>query len=55
MIHGLGHGVGLEIHEEPSFYNKDNKCEIGDIFTIEPGLYYKNKGGVRIEDSLHVK
>ena len=54
MIHGLGHGVGLEIHEEPCFRN-DAVMEEADIFTIEPGLYYPDVGGVRIEDSYYIK
>lgn len=53
MNHGLGHGVGLEIHEEPCFRG-DAKMEEGDIFTIEPGLYYPEVGGVRIEDSYFI-
>jgi Xaa-Pro aminopeptidase len=47
FIHSLGHGVGLDIHEQPM---GDKVLEEGDIFTIEPGLYYKRLGGVRLED-----
>lgn len=55
MIHGLGHGVGLEIHEEPrvSMFSKDT-CQVGDVVTIEPGLYYPHIGGCRIEDSVYI-
>jgi len=57
-VHSLGHGVGLEIHEKPSFSlspaNSD-MIEPGDIVTIEPGLYFPEREiGVRIEDTLVV-
>jgi Xaa-Pro aminopeptidase len=53
FIHGLGHGVGLDIHEEPYFrQTQDTKLEPGMIVTIEPGLYYPNQFGIRIEDYL---
>ena len=49
--HNLGHGVGLEIHEAPTIGAKSN-CILqpGMVFTIEPGVYIENMGGVRIED-----
>lgn len=55
-VHGLGHGVGLDIHEKPSFQltpaNHD-AIETGDILTIEPGLYFPDREiGVRIEDTF---
>src|SRR5260221_4625169 len=58
-VHSLGHGVGLDIHERPSFSlspsNRD-LIEVGDIVTIEPGLYFPERElGVRIEDTFVVK
>ena len=51
--HGLGHGVGLEVHELPAVSRKNNAIlEAGMIITIEPGIYLPNVGGVRIEDML---
>lgn len=56
MIHSLGHGTGLEIHEEPWLTVRYDtyKAQKMDSFTIEPGLYYPEEGGVRIEDSLYM-
>jgi len=58
-VHGLGHGVGLDIHELPSFQlidsNRD-RIEVSDIVTIEPGLYFPDREiGVRIEDTFVVR
>jgi Xaa-Pro aminopeptidase len=53
--HGLGHSVGLEIHEKPSFSPKDETIlEPGMIITVEPGIYLSDWGGVRIEDLILV-
>ncbi len=52
-IHSLGHGVGIEIHEGPSISHlrRDDRFQIGNVLTIEPGLYYSERGyGVRVED-----
>lgn len=51
--HGLGHGVGFEIHEEPRFSKFDSTpCAAGMVVTDEPGIYLPGKFGVRIEDML---
>ena len=55
FIHSTGHGVGLEVHERPSIYMNDGIIRKGMVFTIEPGLYYKKSGGVRVEDTVVVK
>jgi len=53
--HGTGHGIGLEIHEEPYVRgNYDTVLEPGMIITIEPGIYIPDLGGVRIEDDVLV-
>lgn len=53
--HGLGHSVGIEIHESPSFAPKCNeKVRNGNVITVEPGIYIDGFGGVRIEDLIAV-
>ena len=55
FIHGLGHGVGLAIHEAPAVGRSGvQPLEPGDVITIEPGLYQEGLGGVRLEDMLVV-
>lgn len=53
--HGLGHSVGLEIHESPRFSPScDTLCEPGLIMTVEPGIYLEGKFGCRIEDMVYI-
>lgn len=55
FIHGVGHGLGLEIHEEPvRISNVDFTLKEGHAVTVEPGLYYRKTGGVRLEDIVLV-
>ena len=51
--HSLGHGVGVEIHENPGVGpNSKNSIKPGMVYTIEPGIYIENWGGIRIEDMV---
>lgn len=55
FFHGTGHGLGLEIHESPRIGQKDQTLATGHVVTVEPGLYYPDMGGVRIEDVILVE
>ena len=52
FTHGIGHGIGLDIHEIPYFGNSDETIEAGMVLTDEPGIYLADKYGVRIEDDI---
>ena len=58
FVHGLGHGIGLAVHEQPFFSfapSEIGMLQPGHIFTCEPGLYYPDRElGVRIEDVIWI-
>jgi Xaa-Pro aminopeptidase len=54
FFHGLGHGVGLEVHELPNMGRVGHDLVPGDVITIEPGLYRSGYGGLRLEDLVLV-
>jgi len=54
FIHSTGHGVGLDIHEMPHVGLRAVRLRTGNVITVEPGLYYRDIGSVRIEDSIVV-
>ena len=56
FTHSLGHGVGLKIHEQPNLSPKSEKIlQVGNVVTVEPGIYIPGKFGVRIENTMIVK
>jgi Xaa-Pro aminopeptidase len=55
FFHSLGHGVGLEVHEEPALGRiGTDELVAGDVVAVEPGCYRKGYGGVRLEDLVLV-
>ena len=55
FFHGLGHGVGVDIHEEPRISPRNGELlKGGEVVTVEPGLYYAGWGGVRLEDMVYI-
>lgn len=54
FIHGVGHGLGLDIHEAPRINEFSYKLPLHTVVTVEPGLYYPSLGGIRIEDVVFV-
>jgi Xaa-Pro aminopeptidase len=55
FVHGLGHGIGMEVHEAPSLSAKaKGALAAGDCFTIEPGVYIEGKFGIRLEDDYRI-
>ena len=55
FTHSTGHGVGLDVHEKPSLGEIGGPLKAGCVVTVEPGLYYPEIGGVRLEDLVVVK
>jgi len=55
FVHGLGHGVGVDIHEPPTLNTASKeRLQVGNVVTDEPGIYLPGYGGVRIEDTVLV-
>lgn len=55
FVHSTGHGLGLEVHEDPRVANgQERRLQSGNVITIEPGVYAEGLGGIRIEDDVAV-
>jgi Xaa-Pro aminopeptidase len=56
FVHSTGHGLGLEVHEEPRVARGQQvRLQAGNVITIEPGVYVEGVGGLRIEDDVAVR
>jgi Xaa-Pro aminopeptidase len=58
FVHGLGHGVGLQVHEPPRISAAapdESALQVGDVITIEPGIYLPGRGGVRVENTVVIE
>jgi Xaa-Pro aminopeptidase len=56
FVHSTGHGLGLEVHEDPRVARGQAiRLEAGNVITIEPGIYVEGVGGIRIEDDVVVR
>jgi Xaa-Pro aminopeptidase len=55
FFHGTGHALGLEIHEPPRISKAAATLRAGMVMTVEPGLYYADAGGMRLEDVVIVR
>ena len=55
FIHGLGHGLGLAVHEPPRVNASGTRLKTDQVVTVEPGLYYPGLGGVRVEDVVRIR
>jgi Xaa-Pro aminopeptidase len=54
--HGLGHGLGLEVHEAPRMSTESTDTLVaGNVVTVEPGIYLEGRAGIRIEDNVAVR
>jgi len=55
FVHSTGHGLGLEVHEAPRLARgQKNKLPAGSVVTVEPGIYFPGRGGIRVEDDVLV-
>lgn len=55
FFHGTGHGLGLDVHEPPRISPRKDILKTGQVVTVEPGLYYADSGGIRLEDLVVVE